>query len=58
MPTILPSRLSTDSSAAVLNVMAISGFRHVPVLSLDGKIVGIATPQRVTSFLLEAFGQG
>lgn len=45
----------TDSSAAVLAVMAVSGYRHVPVLSLDGKIVGIASPQRVTGFLQRYF---
>ena len=47
--------LNTDSPAAVLNVMAISGYRHVPVVTLDGKPLGVATPQRVTSFLRSAF---
>ena len=47
--------LNTDSPAAVLNVMAISGYRHVPVVTLDGKPLGVATPQRVTSFLRAAF---
>lgn len=41
----------TDSSAAVLTVMAVSGYRHVPVLSVEGKVVGIVSPQRVTGFL-------
>ncbi len=41
----------TDSSATVLTVMAVSGFRHVPVVTLDGAIVGIASPHRVTAFL-------
>jgi len=41
----------TDSAAAVLTVMAVSGYRHVPVLSVDGQVVGIVSPQRVTSFL-------
>jgi CBS domain-containing protein len=41
----------TDSAAAVLSVMAISGYRHVPVLSMNGTIVGIVSPQRVTAFL-------
>lgn len=45
----------TDSSAAVLAVMAISGYRHVPVLNLEDKIVGIASPQRVTAFLQRHF---
>jgi CBS domain-containing protein len=42
----------SDSSAAALCVMAVMGYRHVPVLGRDHKIVGIVTPQRVTSFLL------
>ncbi len=47
----------TDSSAAVLAVMAVSGYRHVPVLALDHSIVGIASPQRVTEFLSRYFGE-
>jgi CBS domain-containing protein len=43
----------TDSVAAALSVMAVCGFRHVPVLSLDGKILGIVSPQRVANFLQE-----
>ena len=44
-----------DSSAAALSVMAVSGYRHVPVLDLDEKIVGIISPQRVTEFLQKYF---
>ena len=33
--------------------MAVSGYRHVPVVSLDEKILGIISPQRVTKFLRE-----
>lgn len=43
----------TDSSAAVLTVMAVHGFRHVPVLDVDDKIVGLTSPSRTTSFLQE-----
>lgn len=42
----------TDSAGAALCVMAVSGFRHVPVVSLDGKLMGIVSPQRVTEFLV------
>jgi CBS domain-containing protein len=42
----------TDSSAAALCVMAVVGHRHVPVLDSNRQIVGIVTPQRITSFLL------
>lgn len=41
----------TDSAGAVLSVMAVSGYRHVPVLKADNTIAGIASPQRVTEFL-------
>lgn len=43
----------TDSTAAALCVMAVFGFRHVPVLSVDEKIVGIVSPQRVVNYLQE-----
>lgn len=43
----------TDSAGAALCVMAVSGYRHVPVVSLEGKLVGIVSPQRVTEFLFE-----
>ena len=41
----------SDSAAAVLNVMAVSGYRHVPVVSGDGKVVGIVSPNRLTRFM-------
>lgn len=40
-----------DTLAAAMCVMAVSGFRHVPVLTEDGRIDGIVTPQRVSEFL-------
>ncbi|MEM8864896.1 MAG: CBS domain-containing protein [Planctomycetota bacterium] len=45
----------TDSLAAALTVMAVSGFRYVPVVDHDGKILGIVSPQRVTGFLRRVF---
>lgn len=42
----------TDSSGAALCVMAVVGYRHVPVLDREHHIIGIVTPQRITSFLL------
>lgn len=45
----------TDSAAAVLQVMAVQGFRHVPVLDLQRKILGIASPQRITEFMQNYF---
>ena len=44
-----------DSSAAALCVMAVSGYRHVPVLNAQQAIVGIISPQRVTEFLQRYF---
>jgi hypothetical protein len=38
--------------------MAVSGFRHVPVLDTDDKIVGIVSPPRVTAFLKAHFEGG
>lgn len=46
-----------DSAAAALSVMAISGYRHVPILNSDHEIVGIVSPQRVTKFLFEKSGK-
>lgn len=41
----------TDSSATALTVMAVNGFRHVPVLDTSDKLIGIVSPRRVTDFL-------
>ncbi|NIP85142.1 MAG: CBS domain-containing protein [Planctomycetales bacterium] len=41
----------TDCPAAALAVMAVAGYRHVPVLNLEEQLVGIVSPQRVTAFL-------
>ena len=41
----------SDSSAAALSVMAVLGFRHVPVIDVKHKALGIISPQRVTTFL-------
>lgn len=42
---------STDSPAKALNQMAVGGFRHIPVLDVDEKIVGIVGPRRATAYL-------
>lgn len=46
-----------DSAAAALSVMAVGGFRHVPVLATGGTLAGIISPQRVTAFLQQHFGK-
>lgn len=45
----------TDSTSATLAVMAVTGYRHVPIVDLDCSIVGIVSPQRVTRFLRDHF---
>ncbi len=44
-----------DPTGAAPCVMAVNGFRHVPVVDLDEHVLGIVSPQRVTSFLLKHF---
>lgn len=41
----------TDSPAKALNLMAVGGFRHVPILDVDDKLVGMLGPRRVTAYL-------
>ncbi len=41
----------SDSAAAALTIMAVSGFRHVPVTNIEQQVIGIISPQRVNEFL-------
>lgn len=41
----------SDSAAAALTVVAVSGYRHVPVLDAEDQIVGIASPRRIAEYL-------
>ncbi|MCE9589058.1 MAG: CBS domain-containing protein [Planctomycetes bacterium] len=41
----------TDSPAVALNLMAVGGFRHIPILDVDDRIVGILGPIRVVRYL-------
>jgi CBS domain-containing protein len=41
----------TDSPGKAMNLMATMGIRHVPILDVDDKVVGILGPRRVTNFL-------
>ncbi len=45
----------TDSPAQAMNLMAVSGFRHIPILDLDENVVGILGPRRVTAFVQKHF---
>ena len=46
-----------DSVGKVMSVMAVSGYRHVPVISSGGKPVGIVSPQRIGQFLQQHLRQ-
>ena len=41
----------TDNPAKAINLMAVGGFRHVPIVDVDDKVVGILGPRRVTAYL-------
>jgi CBS domain-containing protein len=41
----------TDSPGKAMNLMATMGIRHIPILDVDDKVVGILGPRRVTHFL-------
>jgi len=40
-----------DNAAKVLTVMAVSGYRHVPVVNAQGAPTGIVSPVRISQFL-------
>lgn len=46
----------TDNPATALCVMATYGLRHVPVLDVNDKIVGVVSPKRLVSFIEQHFG--
>ncbi len=41
----------SDSVASAVCVLAVQGYRHVPVLDVDDEVVGIASPNRILDFL-------
>lgn len=45
----------TDRAAKAMNLMATSGIRHVPVLDVDDKLIGVLGPRRMGRFLREHF---
>ncbi len=54
--TVDPSCVhDTASPAKALNLMAVGGFRHVPILSADEKLVGVLGPRRVISYIQKHF---
>lgn len=45
------SAYTSDSPGKAMNLMAVGGFRHVPVLDVDDKVVGILGPRRVSQYV-------
>lgn len=45
----------TESPAVAINLMAIGGFRHVPVLDVDDRVTGLVGPRRTTKYLQKYF---
>ena len=45
----------TDSPSLVMNMMTNGNFRHIPVVDVDGKLIGIIGPTRLTSYLKQYF---
>ncbi len=41
----------TATPAQALNLMAEAGFRHIPILDMSDRVVGIIGPRRVTRYL-------
>jgi CBS domain-containing protein len=42
----------TASPAKALNLMATGGFRHVPIVDVDQRVVGVLGPRRIINFLM------
>lgn len=49
---------TTDAPAAALSAIAVAGYRHVPVLDVNDKVVGIISPRRVFAYLKEHMEAG
>jgi CBS domain-containing protein len=47
-PTVV---YETDPAAAALAAIAVAGHRHVPVLSIDERVLGVISPRRVCEFI-------
>jgi CBS domain-containing protein len=46
----------TDPVGRALSAIAAAGYRRVPVLDINEKVVGVISPRRVFSFLQDHFG--
>lgn len=48
---------NTDIPAKAINLMSVGGFRHIPVLDCDDRVVGLIGPRRVTDYLRNHFAR-
>ena len=49
-PTVV---YESDPAATAIAAIAVEGHRHVPVLDMDGKVLGLASPRRVFDFMVK-----
>jgi len=47
----------TENPATAINLMAVGGFRHIPVVDVNDKVVGLVGPRRTTAYLQQYFPQ-
>jgi CBS domain-containing protein len=47
----------TDPAGTALSAIAVAGYRHVPVLDIAERVVGVVSPRRMMLFLQERFQQ-
>lgn len=45
----------TDPAGAALSAIAVAGYRHVPVLDIEERVVGVISPHRVFEFIQQRF---
>jgi CBS domain-containing protein len=45
----------TDPVGTAISMIAVAGYRHVPVLDIHDKVVGVVSPRRVLAFLKERY---
>jgi CBS domain-containing protein len=43
----------SDPAATAIAAIAVEGHRHVPVLDMNGKVLGLASPRRVFEFMVK-----
>ena len=49
---------SHESTAFALNMMCVGGYRHIPIVESNGKVVGVLSVRDIVAFLVELFPAG